>query len=208
MVVGNNMERIGIFGGTFDPVHIGHINLASDAMREAELDRVIFIPAKLQPFKLDQKVSSGNDRMAMLHEALDKVEGMEASSYELDSDGISYTYLTMRAMKKIFGQEAKLYFIMGSDSFIKIESWKNADELLHECSYIIGIRPGYDHAELDKCIENIRSRYGTEVIRLDNVRFDISSTDIRRRLDSGASCDDLIPKSVERYINDNGLYKR
>lgn len=201
------MKKIGIFGGTFDPVHLGHINLALDAKLQAGLDKVIFIPAKLQPFKLDKRVTDGKDRLAMLREAVSDISGLEVSSYELDAEGISYTYLTMRAMKKAFGDDAKLYFIMGTDSFLKLEKWKNSRELLETCSYIIGTRPGYKHEELELCIERICRDYNTEVRNIDNVQLDISSTEIRRRIDKGISCGDLIPYKVERYIKDNGLYK-
>ena len=201
------MKKIGIFGGTFDPVHLGHINLALDAKLQAGLDKVIFIPAKLQHFKLDKRVTDGKDRLAMLREAVSDISGLEVSSYELDAEGISYTYLTMRAMKKAFGDDAKLYFIMGTDSFLKLEKWKNSRELLETCSYIIGTRPGYKHEELELCIERICRDYNTEVRNIDNVQLDISSTEIRRRIDKGISCGDLIPDKVERYIKDNGLYK-
>ena len=202
------MKKIGILGGTFDPVHLGHINLAIDAKAQAGLDKVIFVPAKLQPFKLDKNVTAGEHRLAMIKEAIDGIDGLEVSPYELEAEGISYTYLTVRAMKKRFGTDARLYFITGTDSFLKIETWKNAEELIRSCSYIIGTRPGYRKQELDICIERIRRDYNTEVINIDNTQFDISSTDIRKRLESGLPCSDLIPEKTERYITANGLYKK
>lgn len=202
------MKKIGILGGTFDPVHLGHINLAIDAKAQAGLDKVIFVPAKLQPFKLDKEVTAGEHRLAMIKEAIDGIDGLEVSPYELEAEGISYTYLTVRAMKKRFGKDARLYFITGTDSFLKIETWKNAEELIRSCSYIIGTRPGYRKQELDICIERIRRDYNTEVINIDNTQFDISSTEIRKRLESGLPCSDLIPEKTERYITANGLYKK
>lgn len=202
------MKKIGILGGTFDPVHLGHINLAIDAKAQAGLDKVIFVPAKLQPFKLNKKVTAGEHRLAMIKEAIDGIDGLEVSPYELEAEGISYTYLTVRAMKKRFGTDARLYFITGTDSFLKIETWKNAEELIRSCSYIIGTRPGYRKQELDICIERIRRDYNTEVINIDNTQFDISSTEIRKRLESGLPCSDLIPEKTERYITANGLYKK
>lgn len=201
------MKKIGILGGTFDPVHLGHINLAIDARNEAALDKVIFIPARLQPFKLDRRVTPGKDRLAMLRKATEPIAGFEVSSYEMEQTGISYTYLTMRAMKKKFGDDVRLYFIMGTDSFLKIEKWKNSDELLREYSYIIGTRPGYRQEELRDCISKIRRDYNTDVKNINNVQMDISSTEIRKRIDSGMSCTDLIPERVERYIRENELYK-
>lgn len=200
-------KKIGIFGGSFDPVHLGHIGLAKDAIIEAGLDKVIFIPAKLQPFKLDKKVTPGEDRLAMLNLATDNIDGLEVSDYELKSDRISYTYLTLREMEKSLGNDVQMYFITGTDSFINIEKWKNAEELLTDFSYIVGSRPGYKMHELEECIERIQSIYNTEVIVINNKELDISSTEIRKRLETGKSAIDLIPDEVERYIREHDLYK-
>ena len=200
-------KKIGIFGGSFDPVHLGHIGLAKDAITEAGLDKVIFIPAKLQPFKLDKKVTPGEDRLAMLNLATDNIDGLEVSDYELKSDRISYTYLTLREMEKRLGNNVQMYFITGTDSFINIEKWKNAEELLTDFSYIVGSRPGYKMHELEECIERIQSIYNTEVIVINNKELDISSTEIRKRLETGKSAIDLIPDEVERYIREHDLYK-
>lgn len=199
--------RIGIMGGTFDPIHFGHINLAMDAGKQAGLDKVILVPAKLQPFKLDRKTASAEDRLNMINRAIEGIEGLEVSSVELDSESISYTYLTIRAMRDIYGEKAQLYFITGTDSFLKIESWKNSVELLGSCSYLIGTRPGYRQKELENCIERIRRDYNTEVRNIRNTQLDISSTEVRERLKNGRECSDLIPSAVERYIKENGLYK-
>jgi len=200
-------KKIGIFGGSFDPVHLGHIGLAKDAITEAGLDKVIFIPAKLQPFKLDKKVTPGEDRLAMLNLATDNIDGLEVSDYELKSDRISYTYLTLREMEKSLGNDVQMYFITGTDSFINIEKWKNAEELLNDFSYIVGSRPGYKMHELEECIERIQNTYNTEVIVINNKELDISSTEIRKRLETGKSAIDLIPDEVERYIREHDLYK-
>ncbi len=199
--------KIGIFGGSFDPVHLGHINLAIDARKAARLDRVLFIPARLQPFKLDKKMTSGEDRLNMIKEAVEGIEGLEASSYELDTEGISYTYLTIRAMRKIYGGDAEIFFIMGTDTFLKLETWKNAQELLRSCSYLIGSRPGYKQEELRLCIEKIKREYGTRVINIENRQYDVSSTEIRERIQKDMPCTDLIHEKTERYIRQNGLYK-
>ncbi len=200
------MKKIGILGGSFDPVHSGHISLAQDALVQAGLDKIIFVPAKLQPFKLNKKVTDGKDRLAMLKLATEGIKGFEISEYELDSDSISYTYLTMRAMKEIYGDDTKLYFITGTDSFLKIEEWKNAQELLSNYSFIIGTRPGYKKEELQLCIDKVSRDYNTEVISINNTEIDVSSTELRELLKSGSPVNDLIPEKAERYIKENGLY--
>ena len=200
-------NRIGIFGGSFDPVHLGHTGLAADAMKQLALDRVVFIPARLQPFKLDRRLTSGDARLDMLKLATKGMEGVEISTHELDTEGISYTYLTMRTMQKRYGAVAKLYFITGTDAFLKIEKWKSAEELLHNYAYIIGTRPGYRREELERCMERIRSAYGTEIVNIDNVQIDASSTEIRQRLEQGRPAGDIISEPVERYIKEHGLYR-
>lgn len=203
----NKIRKIGIFGGSFDPVHLGHTGLAEDAMKQAGLEKIVFIPAKLQPFKLDKKLTSGEDRLEMLKLAAGNTEGFEISTYELDNEGISYSYLTMRAMQEKYGDDVKLYFITGTDAFLKIDQWKNAEELLTEYSYVIGTRPGYKQEELSLFIERIRKEYGTEIINIDNVQIDVSSTEIRDMISRGGSAEGLISSEVERYIRNNGLYE-
>ncbi len=203
----NKIRKIGIFGGSFDPVHLGHTGLAEDAMKQAGLDKVVFIPARLQPFKLDKKLASGKDRLEMLKLAAGDTAGFEISTYELDTEGISYSYLTMRAMQEKYGEDTKLYFITGTDAFLKIDQWKNAEELLTKYSYVIGTRPGYKQEELSVCIDDIRRRYGTEIINIDNVQVDVSSTEIREIISRGENAKGLISAEVERYIRSNGLYE-
>ena len=205
---GNNKTlKIGIFGGSFDPVHLGHTGLAKDALEQAGLDKVVLIPAKLQPFKLDKKLASGTDRVSMLKLAVKDLKNVEISTYELDNDGISYTYLTLRAMQEKYGREAELFFITGTDAFLKIDLWKNAEEILSRYSFIIGTRPGYKKQELDEFIIKIKDKYGTDVINIDNTQIDVSSTEIRDLLDKNMSTEGLISADVERYIKDNGLYR-
>ncbi|MDO4868953.1 MAG: nicotinate-nucleotide adenylyltransferase [Bacillota bacterium] len=200
------MKKIGIMGGTFDPVHLGHITLAEAAYTEAGLDEVIMIPARIQPFKQDRKTASGEDRFRMLALLAGMDDKITVSRYELDNDGVSYTYLTLREMQRR-NQEAKLFFICGADSFLKIDTWMNADELLHDYSYIIGSRPGYLDTELADHMKMIHSRYGTESILINNEKLDISSTEIRRRLAGGMPVNELIPPPVERYIREHELYR-
>lgn len=201
------MKRIGIFGGSFDPVHLGHLGLAMDAMQQAELEKVIFVPARIQPFKMDKKLTSGEDRVAMLKAAISETPGFELSTYELDAGGVSYTYLTLEALQKQLGSDVRLYFITGADTFIKIRSWKNASQWLGNYSYIIGTRPGYRMDELVDCMDSIRHEYNTEVLHIENKQLDISSTEIRERAADGKTVAALVLPAVERYIREHELYK-
>ena len=204
----NNM-KIGIFGGSFDPVHLGHLYLASDAAAAAQLDRVYFVPVKVQPFKQDRQAASGQDRINMLEigfSYLPNPEKYEVSRYELDNEGVSYTYLTLRAFHDMF-QGAEIYFILGEDSLLKIETWTEAEEILKSCSLIVGQRPGYDNEEMLETIERIKSDYGTEILLIKNRLFDISSTHIRDRVYDEDLPDELVPEKVEEYIEKHGIYR-
>ena len=201
------MKKIGILGGTFDPVHYGHIALAEDAVREAGLHEVVMIPARIQPFKQDREYASGEDRFNMLALAAGKDDHITVSKYELQQESISYTYLTLRHMQEFFGEDTRLYFITGTDSFLKIDTWMNAEELLSNYAYIIGTRPGYRQDEYRKALQKITSAYGTEVISMNKTELDISATQIRQMVAEGKTISDLVPPEVERYIREHGLYR-
>ena len=201
------MKTIGILGGTFDPVHYGHIALAEDAIREADLHEVVMIPARIQPFKQDKKYASGEDRFNMLALAAGKDDHITVSKYELEQESVSYTYLTLRHMQEFYGADTRLYFITGTDSFLKIDTWKNAEELLTKYAFIIGTRPGYRQEEYRQALERITAEYGTEVISMNRRELDISATEIRERIAAGLPVEDLMPPEVYRYIVEHGLYR-
>lgn len=200
------MKKIGILGGTFDPIHNGHISLAQDAQEQANLDQVLFVPAKLQPFKLHKQVTNSKHRMAMVCLAIEKHTGFSASSIELDLPEISYTCNTMKRLQMNVFPGDKLFFITGTDAFLKINKWKHAEELLKNYSFIVGSRPGYREAELQMCIEQMQAVYNTSVVNINNRKLDISATKIRELVNDHKSLSMYVPAAVERYITENGLY--
>lgn len=200
------MKKIGIMGGSFDPCHRGHINLALDAARQANLTKVILMPARVQPFKIDTKTAGNNHRLNMLKAAVENIAELEVSDWEMRQEELSYTYLTMREAKRQAGDETQVFFISGTDSFLEISRWKNSEELISENRFIVGVRPGYREDELEAEIKRLSELYGTEIIKIDNRRFHISSTEIRERLRDGKDISDLVTPGVERYIKKNGLY--
>ena len=165
------------------------------------------IPARIQPFKQDRIPASGEDRFNMLALAAGEDDYITVSRYELQQEGVSYTYLTMRHMQEFFGVDTRLYFITGTDSFLKLDTWTNAPELLTKYSYIIGTRPGYRQDEYDKALERITTSFGTEVISMEWTEPDISATQIREMIAEGRPVDDLVPPEVNRYIREHGLYR-
>lgn len=201
------MTKVGIFGGSFDPIHYGHVYLAIKAKEELDLDRVIFIPAKLQPFKLDRTPADGMMRVEMIEASISHYDGATVSMYELNKDEISYTYNTLEYFQKELGEDAKLYFITGTDSLLTLDTWYMADEMLRKYNFIVGSRPGYKEAELEAKIAEITEKYGCEVIKIHNNQVDVSSSEIRERVKNSQSLDGLVNPKVERYINEHGLYR-
>ena len=223
------MARIGIIGGTFDPVHEGHLNLALDAMEQAQLDAVWFMPAKIQPFKQDRKVTDSAQRLEMLALAVEGHPGLLISTLEMELEGVSYTYRTLREVRRRLLDERMAaaaesqmqgspeadsasetdttYFITGTDTFIKMDTWMHAEELLTENAVIVGSRPGYQDAEIERCRTLFQEQYGTEVLVIRNDLRDISSTGIKERIAAGKSITGLVPQAVEEYIYGHDLYR-
>jgi nicotinate-nucleotide adenylyltransferase len=184
--------RIGIFGGSFDPIHHGHLILARAAREELGLDRVIFIPADMSPHKTETKPSTAQDRLAMVQRAIADEDGFAASDIELLRPPPSYTVETLRELKALYPGD-ELILLIGADNVAKFETWREPDE----------IRKHARIAVLDRAHHEIPDDW-TVVRRL----VDISSTDIRRRIQAGKSIRYLTPDSVCDYIREHGLYRQ
>ena len=200
--------KIGIFGGTFDPVHNGHLSIGIQAINELNLDKLIIVPAKLQPFKLDQKMASDFHRLNMLKLAFERIEKVEISTFELEREEISYTINTLKAYKEIYNsEENEIIFLLGTDSLLKIHLWKEFEAILKNFSIAVGARPGFMEKELIERIKEIKREYGTSINVLSNKMLEISSTEIKSRIKSNDMLNDMVPLEVERYICKNALYR-
>lgn len=197
------MKRVGIIGGSFDPIHFAHLYIANKAKEKLHLDKVIFVPVGSQPLKLHKKVTEASLRFNMVKEAIRGKEGFEVSDYEIKKNGISYTYETLQYFKK---QNEKLYFITGADCLINIEKWKNVDVILSLCNFVVFTRPGYDTKKLISQKEYIENKYKGQIIILELEELDISSTEVRERLSSGQDVSNLVPENVLNIICENHLY--
>ncbi len=202
------MTTYAIIGGSFDPVHLGHTAFAKDVLEQSDADQVVFMPVKLQPFKLETEMTPFTDRKRMLEIACEGDPRFTVSDLEYELEGISYTYRTLDEFKKRISPEDRVRFVTGSDSFVKLDIWKNAGELLSENSFIIGVRPGYPVAELERKRKEFRERFGTESYIINNERHDISSTAIRERARRELPLDNMVGKGVEDYIITHGLYRQ
>jgi nicotinate-nucleotide adenylyltransferase len=192
------MKRTGILGGSFDPVHTGHLILAENARTQADLRRVIFMPASIQPFKQDAEVSSDDERAEMLEFALRGNPHFELTRTELDRGGVSYTIDSLRRLRAETGD--KIAFILGTDMFLMVEKWHKAGDLLREFDLIVGIRPGYRNDEAEAFAAKLRADYGTRVDFVGSSNIELSSTGLRERLAAGGSIRYLVPEDVRRYL--------
>ena len=200
------VRRVGIMGGTFNPIHNAHLMIA-EAVREAfGLDRVLFIPAAHPPHKQGHKLASAYHRLMMVQLAVSSNPWFHVSRQELERSGPSYSLLTLQELHEQYDEETEFYFITGSDTINELHTWYHTEELLQSCHFVATTRPGVpaDTGELER-------RFGQlardKIHELVVPRLEISSTDIRQRLQMGRSIRYLVPQAVEDYIIKEGLYR-
>ena len=198
-------RKYAIYGGTFDPVHNGHVSLAEHAVNECGIDKLIFMPAYVSPFKQDKKVSSGADRAAMIEKVLKVNQAFSLSRYELDHEGPSYTIETLEHWSRIL--DGELSFILGFDSMIQIDTWYRGSEILSGYHLITARRPDTDNCEGLARIEEFRLKYNADITILEMPPVDASSSEIRRRIAESISVRDLVDAEVEEYIIEHDLYR-
>jgi nicotinate-nucleotide adenylyltransferase len=199
-------RRIAVFGGTFDPVHRGHIGLAKAAADELGLDRVVFMPNFISPFKEDREAAPAEDRCRMLSFAM-KLDGRFAMSrLEIDGGKPAYTIDTLEYLKKRV--EGELFFLLGFDSVMTLDRWFRGGDILRGFPLITSCRPDTPDEEAFAKIARYREEYGAEIHVLHAAPMDYSSTDIRESLEAGESIAYAVIPEVEKYIKENGLYRR
>ncbi|MDU2374178.1 nicotinate-nucleotide adenylyltransferase [Peptoniphilus harei] len=199
------MKKYGIFGGSFDPIHYGHLMICEYIKEEMGLDKVIFIPTGNPPHK-DLGVSA-EDRYEMVRIAISPNPDFEISDIETTRVNLSYTVDTIRELKKIYKEE-KLYFLIGLDSLFQLKTWKKIGDLSQEIEFVVALRPGYiNKEEIDNEIDFLRENFGTKINLIKTPLYEISSTDLRDRIHEGKSLRYLIPKKVLDYIEESGFYK-
>jgi len=197
-------QKIGIMGGTFDPIHYGHLVTAEAARETYKLEEVIFVPSGQPPHKAAGSVSDFWHRYLMVMLAISTNPWFRVSRIEYDRGGPSYTIDTIREFKKIFGEKTELYFITGADAILEIFTWKQPKELLSSCRFIAATRPGYDLGKLENLLGE---DFSASVSVLEVPLLSISSSEIRARVRRGLTIKYLVPEPVETYIYHNRLYK-
>lgn len=191
-------------GGTFDPVHFGHLILAENLREELNLEKVIFIPTGISPHKSQKKVTDGEFRYNMLKKAVENNAKFEVSRLEIDSKDFSYTYDTMKKLKEIY-KNNNLYFMTGADIVFDLEKWKNSDWLLKNVNFVVATRAGYDDKAMKLKVKEFNDK-GANIKVKKIPLVDISSSFIRNQRILGKSIRYLTPDSVCDFIYDNKLY--
>jgi len=194
----NKAKRIGVLGGTFDPVHNAHLAMARAARDHARLDAVLFVVAARPPHKDTGPCASPEDRFNMVEAAVADEPQLRASPLELDRGGVSYTCDTLDELGRQ-APAAKLFLVVGFDSLIDLPNWRNFQHVVASAGLLVAPRPGqYNHVP-----KELEGRYTV----LPCPKFDVSSTDIRNRIRAGQSIEDLVPPAVVQYIREKGIYQ-
>jgi nicotinate-nucleotide adenylyltransferase len=197
--------RLGVMGGTFDPVHFGHLVTAEEALVQFNLDKVVFMPTGRPVRKTRRHVSSAEDRYLMTVIATASNPDFEVSRLEIDRPGDTYTVDTMLQLSEIHGPRTELFFISGADAVREILTWKDAARFAELCTFIAATRPGFD---VD--LGSLEAAEGTPAPRVEAMAVPalaISSSDIRARVSSRRPVRYLLPEAVAAYIEKNGLYR-
>jgi len=187
--------RIGILGGTFNPIHNGHLAIAEEAIKQLEFEKIIFIPAYIPPHKSSKDLVDVEDRLKMLELALEGKE-FEISTFEIEKGGPSYSIETIEFLRGEYPEDTELLFLIGEDALVGLNTWKDIDKIFGLCGFVVFNRPGYEEAKARP-----------EILRLDIEGLDISSSQIRQRIKDQQPIKGLLPDAVEEYIVTNNLYR-
>jgi nicotinate-nucleotide adenylyltransferase len=199
--------RIGIVGGTFDPVHIGHLMIAEEARCHLHLDQVIFVPARISPLKQDDGTQFGDEqRYRMVCAAVQSNAAFVVSRVDLDRPAPSYTVDTLHLLRNSLGREHRYYFVLGADSLTTLSMWRRPAEIVRLARLAVVSRPGFalDLSSLERTVPGVTA--ATDL--LDGLMIDISSTDIRRRMQSGLSIRYLVPDAVLSLIESDQCHSQ
>lgn len=199
-------KKIGIMGGTFNPIHAGHLMLAQWAMEDAELDRILFIPAGCPYMKDTNHVLDGKNRLKMVELAIEGNPYFAASGMEIVREGYTYTCDTLEQLQAE-NKNASLYFIMGADCLYSIEKWKDPERIFKACTVIAAARNASPIEKMEKKCLELKEKFGAGIRLLQFPAIELSSTNIRERVANQQSIRYMVPENVRAYICDNHLYQ-
>ena len=199
-------RRLGILGGTFDPIHFGHLDAADAARRALQLDQVLLIPSFDPPHRPTDPMASGFHRFALVALAIQDNDALSASDMELTRTGPSYTADTLRAVARQGWRPSQIFFILGSDAFAEIATWREYPAVLDTANFVVIARPGTTLDAATARTPSLRGRLGQSIFLVEARTRDVSSSTIRARLATRQPIDDLVPAAVARHIAAHHLY--
>lgn len=200
-----NNKRIGLMGGTFDPVHYGHLVTAEEARCQFGMEKVIFIPAGKPPHKTRKNISQPRHRLEMTWRAVGSNPDFTVSDQEIKREGLSYTVDTIQAFREQY-EGWDIYFITGADAVLEILTWKKVEELLRKCCFVAASRPGFRLESMGEELTRLPAECTGRIKTLEVPALAISSTNIRQRVRDGRPIRYLLPEAVKDYIYRHGLY--
>lgn len=201
----SSKTRVGLMGGSFDPIHLGHIAIAGEARDALQLSHVLFLPSGRPPHKAHLGASPAQ-RLEMTRLAVESLPWAQASDVEVCRQGTIYTVDTLQILSSQH-PEAAFYYIIGADTLLDLPNWRNTQKVCTLCRFICLHRPGVADEAIGMALEDLRSRYGAQVHLVPASGPDISSTEIRRRVARGQSTEGLLPGAVRAYIDRENLYR-
>ena len=205
--MGEKKRAIGVMGGTFDPIHVGHLILGEAARIQYDLDKVLYMPAGNPPHKQDRRGRATDEqRVEMVRLAIASNPFFELSLLEMNEDGYSYTYRTMETLREQ-DPDAELYFIIGADSLFDFDQWKSPERITAICHIVAATRNQTDPKIFDQLLALRREQFGDRFLKLDTPNLDISSKNIREMIVEGSSVKYYVPEEVLAYIRDHNIYQ-
>ena len=212
--------RIGILGGTFDPIHLAHLRIAEETREELDLEKILLIPGGLPPHKHGKKIAPFDDRLAMTRLATRDSPFLKVLDLEGRREGFTYSIETVRAIHKLVKGDLELFFIIGMDAFLEITTWRDYKDLFYNTNFVVLKRPGVLFEDLASFVPSLGVDFededgrniftipsGNQLIYKEATLMDISSTKIRSMVAAGKSIRFLVPEAVRSYIMEKGLYK-
>ncbi len=203
--MGEERHKVGIMGGTFDPIHIGHLILGENAYHQFHLQKVLFMPSGNPPHKKNREGASNRQRVEMTRMAIADNPHFELSLEEMHEEGYIYTKETLRRLR-YQNPDTDYYFIMGADSLLSFDSWKCPQEICDQCTLVVAVRDSLGQEAFDRRSDEVRQKYHADILKLDTPNLDIASSEIRRWCQEGRSIRYYVPDSVRDYIISEGLY--
>ncbi|MDO4332101.1 MAG: nicotinate-nucleotide adenylyltransferase [Eubacteriales bacterium] len=199
------MKRIGIFGGTFNPIHNGHLILAEAARQNCCLEEVLLIPSGCSYMKDQREILPGKIRLEMARLAALDNPYFTVSDIEINRAGYSYTSETLKQLRRKM-PDARLYYIIGADTLFHMENWKNPEQIFSDCVLVAAVRDGWENARMERQISYLTDKYHADIRLLPSLHIEISSTEIRNRCRKNLSIRYLVPESVRLFLEQNGYY--